>query len=447
MIYFSENLSQHTPLIYLIVSDQDTNENGRVSLELIPWNSHFQLEKMNNETYVLRTNEFFDREERDSFSFTLITYDHGTPRHSIINQFDVHLLDINDCFPMFDQRENYTFFIDENNEENLVLRTINVQDFDLNDRITLQVETNNIEEKNLFAINEDNQLIVRQSLDYETRSLYSFRLIAEDLVGHRTTLPIDLHLNDLNDNPIRFRRNFTRISIPNDLPLGTIFAWIQAKDKDEHDSITYSLQSNLVGLNANGSMFLKQRFDHSIEFFVQANDSRHTDSILIEILVENQSIMKSQSPICLLDHRQSTLQLQSSKNFSFSMRNPSSSGLIFYPNGTLILPMNFQRYSFDVYLQDEDVFIIFENFVILSSNQCSTKFDRQIFWMSFIGLIILSLIVGFYIKFDKKKQDLTHSFSSLFSSPSRKNSSSLSHSSSTSTYLKISRSLDDEELF
>ena len=67
------------------------------------------------------------------------------------------------------------------------------------------------------------------------------------------------------------------------------------------------------------------------------NNSRHTDLILIEILVENQSIMESQSPICMLDHRPSTIELQSSsKNVSVFMRNSSSSsGLVLYLNETL----------------------------------------------------------------------------------------------------------------
>jgi hypothetical protein len=477
MIYIFENISLHTSILYLTVSDRDTNENGRVSMELISSDSSFQLQKLNNHTYTLLTNRIFDREEKSSYSFSLITYDHGKSSHSIINKFDLYLIDINDCFPVFDTiTSNYSFYIDENNPENFLLQTIRVFDLDENDQITLHLEFSN--EKNLFILNQQNQLIIKTSLDYEDQSSYHFILIAEDFVGHRTSIPVHIYLKDLNDNPVQFRTNFTQLKIQENLPIGTYFGLIQAEDKDRNDQIMYQIHSedfnqtkDLIELNSNGSLYIKQRFNRNeinkFQFRILANDSLHTDLILLEILIDQSSILITQSPYCLMGYRNESIQFESEKNLSFFMRNPSSSDLILFPNGTMIIKSNLNKYSFDIYLQDENSFSIFENFILFKSSQCKTnifiQFDQQIIFICLLCFIILIIIVCYYIQqqtqnksLENKVIHLTPSFSSLFSSPSPQftamtiisneqtnKSSSLSNSSS-STYIKMSRSFEDE---
>jgi hypothetical protein len=481
MIYIFENISINTPIIYLTISDHDTNENGRVSVKLSALDSIIKLEKINNNTYILLTNILFDREDKSSHSFSLTIYDHGKPSHSLINKFDLYLIDINDCFPYFDINTNYLFNINENNKENFILHTIQTFDLDLNDHITLYLKFLNEKDKNLFKINQQNQLLIIKSLDYEDQSFYNFTLIAEDLVGHRTSIPINIYLNDLNDNPVKFRTNFTQLKLQENQPIGIFFGQIQAEDKDKNDKILYEIHPNdlnsiqsLIELNPNGSLYTKKRFYQKeiskFQFHIIANDSLYTDLILIEILIDNKSILKIPSPYCLIGNRNETIriQLEAYKNVSFFIQNVSKD-LTLYPNGTLIIKSNLKKYSFDIYLYDENSFLIFHNFILLIQSQCETnffiQFNQQIIFIGLICFIIFIMIIWFYFqqqtqnKSLDKKTNLTSSFSSLvFSSSSPQftpmiiisssiheqttKSSSLSNSSS-STYIKMSHSFED----
>jgi hypothetical protein len=453
-------------------------------MELTSSNSTFQLEKLNNHTYSLRTNRIFDREEQSSYSFSLITYDHGISfSHSITNQFYLYLIDINDCYPIFDSKINYSFYINENNQENFLLQTIRVFDLDQNDQITLHLEFPNNNTNHHFDLNQQNQLIIKTSLDYEAQSSYHFTLIAEDLVGHRTSIPVNIYLKDLNDNPVRFRNNFIQLKLQENLPIGTHFGLIYAEDKDRNNQIIYRIHSddfnstkNLIELNINGSLYTKQRFHRNkinrFQFRIIANDSLHIDTILSEIFIDKSSILITQSPYCLIGYQNESIQFESKQeNVLFTIRNPSSSDLILFPNGTMIIQSNLNKYSFDIYLQNnENSFLIFENFLLLNQFQCQTnhifiQFNQQIIFIGLLCFIILIMIVCYYFqqstskKYLDKKVNLMPSFSSLFSPPSPQftamtiisssinrqtnQSSSLSNSSS-STYIKMSRSFDDE---
>ncbi|CAF4267071.1 unnamed protein product, partial [Rotaria sp. Silwood2] len=129
-IYIMENITINTALLYLTVSDCDTGDNGYVTVELICSNSIIELEKVNNNTFILITKINFDREQKSSYSFSLYIYDHGKPNNSLKKTFDLYLIDINDCFPYFNNSINNSFIIDENNQENIIIHTFQVYDND-----------------------------------------------------------------------------------------------------------------------------------------------------------------------------------------------------------------------------------------------------------------------------------------------------------------------------
>ena len=108
------------------------------------------------------------------YPFTLLAYDHGHPKQSIESLFELHLIDINDCSPIFDNSTNYSFYINENNKPNFPIHTIQVFDPDEHDQIILQLIFDSEQQyKTLFQLNEQNQLIILQSLDYEKTIIIS----------------------------------------------------------------------------------------------------------------------------------------------------------------------------------------------------------------------------------------------------------------------------------
>lgn len=456
-IYIVENVSLGTPILYLTVSDRDSNDNGRVTVELLSskiQQSIVQLDKLTDNTYILKTNIHLDREENSFYTFSLIIYDHGQPRHTIENQFYLHLIDINDNSPRFDSSTNYTFHIDENNPENFLLHTVKIFDPDEDERITLKLQfpSDRQSYENVFYLNELNQLLVLKSLDYEKQSFYEFSIQAEDKVGHQTNLPIFVYVNDLNDNFVRFLKNFTRFQIEENQENQTLIGFVHAEDEDINSKIIYSIHlndrnqiQNFIHLETNGSLYTKKLIDREeisqFNFRILANDSLHTDILSVEIEIidqnDNKPLLNISSPFCFTfnsTNYNETIQIDlqaydpdenQNGQITFSIQNPSSDDLFIYPNGSLIFQPIFTQYRFDLILRDQgepkQLSTTYKNFILLiayDQSECrnyslrsSIQFDQQtfIYLISIIlislacfTIIILFICCCFYIRHEKQ---------------------------------------------
>ncbi|CAF3931638.1 unnamed protein product, partial [Rotaria sordida] len=307
-----------------------------------------------------------------------------------------------------------------------------------NDQIILYIKFINEEEKDIFQINKQNQLIIKKSLDYEYKSFYNLTIIAQDLIEHQTSILINIYLNDLNDNPVKFHRNFLQIQIQENHLTRTFLSQIQAEDKDKNNQIIYYIHpndlnyiENLIELTTNGNLYTKIKFNqkqiNKFQFRIIANDSLYTDIILIEILIDNNILLKPQSPYCFTlnnnnNNENIQIEFQAYRNVSFYLRNPSSSDLILFPNGTLIVKSILNKYSFDIYLQENNYSAIFINFILLIQFKCENyhfiQFYQEIIFISLIIFIIfIIIIIYFYFqhkiqkKLFKKKINITRSFS------------------------------------
>lgn len=411
-IYILENISVGLPILYISVSDRDNGINGRVTMELESpvkeGRSLFQLEKLTENTYSLRTNAPLDREEQSTYSFTLIASDQGQPRRSMTSLFELHLIDVNDCSPRFDHPHNYSFSIDENQQDNLMLQTIRVSDPDENDHLTTRlIFDTDASAKALFKLNELNELIVLKSLDYEQRAQYQFAIQVEDSVGHQTSTPVFIHVNDLNDNPVRFVSNVTQYQLEENQENRTYLGQIQAEDADQHDLITYAIHTDdfdrvdkFIELSPNGSLFTKISFDREqidqLEFRSMVNDSLHIDTMFIQITIldqnDHQPVLKNSSPFCYVYNISSNnnellhIQLEAEDlddgingQILFSLKKSSSSDLVLSPNGTITVPSILRSYQFDLHLEDQGqpnrLSSMYKDFILLIvSNQfeCDT---------------------------------------------------------------------------
>ncbi|CAF4802961.1 unnamed protein product [Rotaria sp. Silwood2] len=262
---------------------------------------------------------------------------------------------------------------------------------------------------------------------------------------------------------------------------------IHAQDKDKNNQIIYYIHpndlnsiKNLIELKTNGSLYTKIKFNqkqiNKFQFRIIANDSLYTDIILIEILIDNNILLKPQTPYCFIlnNNENIRIQFQAYKNVSFFLRNPSSSDIILFPNGTLILKSIINKYSFDIYLEENNYSAIFTNFILLIQFKCENyhfiQFYQQIIFISLICFIIfiIIIIVCSYIQhkiekksFEKKsniKQSFSLSLNDIFlfscSSPqltpmtitSMSTHQQINNSSTLSTYIKLSHSLQDETI-
>lgn len=354
----------------------------------------------------------------------------------------------------------------------------------------------------------------------------------------------------MNDNPVKFLRNFTRFKVEENQENRTFICQIQAEDIDKNDQINYSIYledfdriSKFFDLQSNGNLYTKISFDREqrskYNFRIIANDSLHTDIIEIEIEIldqnDNKPILKTVFPFCYIYNQTNlnqTIEIQlegydrdenENSEITFLLKNPSSNDIILLSNGSLLIQGIFQEYTFDIYLKDHgksrELYSIYKNLFLLivyNEYECRNyslitplKFDQQTF-IYFISIILISLACFtiiiliicccFYFRRPLQEQTeikclnnnnkiitnktLTPSFSSslnedaendtlLLSSPSPQftamttvstsstndstrlttfidrhptNKSSSLSSSSSSTYVKMSRSFEEEML-
>ncbi|CAJ0937640.1 unnamed protein product, partial [Mesorhabditis belari] len=103
-----------------------------------------------------------------------------------------------------------------------------------------------VENFELKEINSSAVLTVaaNANLDRETLKEYNLMLLVEDPAGNRDTLYIEIALTDKNDHRPMFDENSYDIEVIEHWPPGTYLNQIVAKDFDENQSITYTLQGN-----------------------------------------------------------------------------------------------------------------------------------------------------------------------------------------------------------
>lgn len=70
-----------------------------------------------------------DREEQDVFNLTIIAEDHGIPRHSSSQLLCVHVIDVNDEVPWFEESQ-YDAQVSENRPPGTSVLTVSASDLD-----------------------------------------------------------------------------------------------------------------------------------------------------------------------------------------------------------------------------------------------------------------------------------------------------------------------------
>lgn len=174
------------------------------------------------------------------------------PNKTAITEVTVMIIDVNDEIPRFRNPEGYVCEIPENAQRNTPVSFLGdarpeVFDFDqgVNGTFQLHIQTDpDMEEyKDMFdvtpaqGINEASFLIrVRNPdlLDYERVTRVNLTLVASE-VGfpeRNSSVPITVHVRDVNDNTPEFTRSQYEVSVSEDCRVGTTVAWVQALDDD-----------------------------------------------------------------------------------------------------------------------------------------------------------------------------------------------------------------------
>nr|XP_042696658.1 protocadherin gamma-A12-like [Chrysemys picta bellii] len=202
----SEDSPPGTVIAFINLHDLDSGENGVVICS-IPPNLPFRLQKSFDNYYSLVSDRALDRERVSDYNISTTATDRGTPPLSSTTTILVHLSDINDNAPIFNQT-SYTLYIIENNPRGTSVSFPKANDPDCgeNARVTYSVTEGQIQESPLssyISINsETGALYALRSFDYEQFREIRFQVQAQDGGSPplSSNVSVTLFILDQNDN-------------------------------------------------------------------------------------------------------------------------------------------------------------------------------------------------------------------------------------------------------
>ncbi|XP_005517458.1 PREDICTED: cadherin-17 [Pseudopodoces humilis] len=187
--------------------------------------------------------EPLDREEKDTYTFFVVTKDNTGELVDKPLQIHVIVDDINDNPPVC-QKTLTIIEVQENEMGGSNIGTMLATDMDkedtLNSRLRFQIQSQEPEfpEKNLFYIQKDTGILqlTGRSLRKRESAKYSLKVLVTDS-KYETICDVEVHVIDINDQiPIFEKSDYDSVTVAENMPIGTVILEIQATDGDEPDT-------------------------------------------------------------------------------------------------------------------------------------------------------------------------------------------------------------------
>ena len=181
----------------------------------------------------------------DIYTFKVFVRDYGVP--SLINNATVLVsrVETNRFSPKFEQY-GYKITVPENSPVNTDLITVHVIDRDIGDagRIDLKLVTD-IDDRNMFSINQNGTVKLMQPLDYEVKNLFELKILATDhaLNPKSAQAFLQITVSNINDRPPVFEPSPKLISLVEPVVSKVEIYRFKAVDTDSDvpSSVTYQL--------------------------------------------------------------------------------------------------------------------------------------------------------------------------------------------------------------
>uniref|UniRef100_A0A3B5AWE4 Cadherin domain-containing protein n=1 Tax=Stegastes partitus TaxID=144197 RepID=A0A3B5AWE4_9TELE len=228
-----ENTAKDTFVIKITATDADEGPNGEVELSF--------GSRTPDSVLSLVLSKSLDREKKPTHQLQLTAIDGGNPVKSGISQITIHVLDINDNFPVFDKNV-YKVSISENSVQGASIVKLSAKDTDegLNGEIEYSFGTHTPDVVlSVFDIDAlTGEIRLTGKLDFETNANYEIDICARDkgtprMEGHCT---VHIEVLDVNDNVPNIFLTSQPNPVPEDAPSGTVVALISARDLDSGDN-------------------------------------------------------------------------------------------------------------------------------------------------------------------------------------------------------------------
>lgn len=292
-----EDLPVGANILKIKAYDADSGFNGKVLFTISDGNtdSCFNIDMETGQLKVLMP---MDREHRDLYLLNITIYDLGNPQRSSWRLLTINVEDANDNSPVFLQ-DSYSVTILESSSIGTEIIQVEARDKDLgsNGEVTYSVLTDTQQ----FAINSSTGIVyVADQLDRESKANYSLKIEARDKAesGQQlfSVVTLEVFLDDVNDCSPAFIPSSYSVKVLEDLPVGTVIAWLETHDPDLGlgGQVRYSLVNDYNGRfeidKASGAIRLSKELDYEKQQFynltVRAKDKGRPVSLSSVSFVE-----------------------------------------------------------------------------------------------------------------------------------------------------------------
>lgn len=245
-----ENAINDSIVAAVAVLDVDEGLNGETSVEIRAGNElhHFRLESTVS-FYIVRVNGRLDREEIPKYNLTVVATDKGIPPRSTTAYLVIHVNDVNDHEPVFQQSE-YSAVLSELSPIGSFVASISATDADsgVNAKINYEFAAGN--EQHWFAIDSNTGLVTTvATLDREVKGSIEMHVSAWDGGPNPkyASTYLKVTILDENDESPCFSDSMIKVTLLENTPPQSLVATLTAVDNDQgtNGSIAYSFHPSV----------------------------------------------------------------------------------------------------------------------------------------------------------------------------------------------------------
>ncbi|XP_014309276.2 protocadherin gamma-B2 isoform X12 [Myotis lucifugus] len=198
-----------TVIALIKTRDRDSGENGEVYCSLLG-KTEFTLKSYSKNYYKLVTDRTLDREQTPEYNVTITATDRGKPPLSSSTTITLHVTDVNDNAPVF-QQPAYLVHVPENNPPGASIAQVSASDPDLgpNGQVSYSIVASDLEARALssyVSVSAHSGVVFAQrAFDHEQLRAFELTLQARDQGSPALSANVSLRVlvGDRNDNAPR----------------------------------------------------------------------------------------------------------------------------------------------------------------------------------------------------------------------------------------------------
>nr|XP_023416232.1 protocadherin gamma-B7 isoform X7 [Cavia porcellus] len=189
--------------------DRDSGENAEVTCSLSR-DGPFKIHSSSSNYYKLVTDGTLDREQTPEYNITITATDRGKPPLSSSTTITLHIADVNDNAPTFEQSA-YLVHLPENNQPGASIIQVGARDPDLgpNGQVSYSILDSDLEPRALLSYvsvsSQSGVVFAQRAFDHEQLRAFQLTLQARDHGSPALSANVSLRVlvGDLNDNAPR----------------------------------------------------------------------------------------------------------------------------------------------------------------------------------------------------------------------------------------------------